>query len=432
MGKITRYEGFDVIRADIQRFQSRQGESGFSLIELAIIMVIVGLLVASSLSTFDAYQKRTALNSTLEKRNNIEIALGRFVAENGRLPCPANPALAITEAASGIENCRPQNLAYPTLSAVSCIGHCRIEGARHGFTGENGVPEVPGTQGDRILRGVVPYKTLGLALWEAYDGWGTMMTYAVTEVLASSYLVTNVNPPPWGKILMQREKYGAIDLAVWDNVTETDISAPNPEAPGKISKSWAFVLLSHGPDTRGGWTVNGAQAVPCTGQGRDLVNCDAQSKVFIEPSYIVNVKGDRFYDDAMLTTSYVTSADKWYYSMAGAIRNKEGKLGIDIEDPQESLDVLGSTRVDAARSNQFCNVDGSMCFEAGIIGGAGLNCGAGGLMRGIEENHQLCANEIALGSISPGVCPGGTFLVGFCADGSMLCRSPLGAEPVCP
>lgn len=405
-------------------------EAGFSLIELAMLMVIVGLLVASALSTFDAYQKRTALNTTIEKRNNIEIALGRFLADNGRLPCPANPALPVTDSDSGVENCRPGGFAYPVLTPPTCTGHCRIEGARKPFAGLNGVAPAPGVQKDRILRGVVPYKTLGLALWEAYDGWGSMMTYAVTELLASDELVSPATPAPWGRINYNLA-YGAIDLARWDSVTSTDTSAPNPNV-GDLSNSWPFVIVSHGPDRRGGWTVNGAIAIPCAGQGRDLVNCNAQSARFIEPSYIVTVPGATFYDDAMLTTTYVSSADKWYYSGVGAIRNKEGKVGIDVEDPQFSLDVAGGARVQNMRASTFCNQDGTVCFDPDIIGGSGVNCGPGGMMRGIEFNAALCAAQVSLGGITPGTCPGGTFLIGFCPDGSMLCRAPAGAEPVCP
>lgn len=419
-----------MIRVQKLECKSRSREAGFSLIELAILMVIVGLLVATALSTFDAYQKRTALNTTIEKRNNIEIALGRFLADNGRLPCPADPALPVTDSDSGIENCRPGGLAYPTLTPPSCTGHCRIEGARKPFPGLNGVAATPGVEKDRILRGVVPYKTLGLALWEAYDGWGSMMTYAVTELLASSFLVSATTPAPWGRINFNLA-YGAIDLARWDSATSTDTSAPNPNV-SDLSNSWPFVMVSHGPDRRGGWTVNGSIAIPCAGQGRDLVNCDAQSPRFIEPSYIVTVPGATFYDDAMLTTTYVSSADKWYYSGVGAIRNKEGKVGIDIEDPQFSLHIDGSMRVQNMRANTFCTVDGSVCFDPDIIGGSGVNCGPGGMMRGIEFNTALCAAEVSLGSITPGNCPGGTFLIGFCPDGSLLCRAPSGAEPVCP
>jgi len=419
-----------MIRNQTRACKTGSNDAGFSLIELAILLVIVSLLVATALSTFDAYQKRTALNTTIEKRNNIEIALGRFLADNGRLPCPADPALPATHANSGVENCRPGGLAYPNLSPASCIGHCRIEGARKPFPGLNGVPATPGVQKDRLLRGVVPYKTLGLALWEAYDGWGSMMTYTVTELLASSFLVTATTPPPSGRINFNLN-YGAIDLARWDKASETDVSAPNPNV-NDLSNSWPFVIVSHGPDRRGGWSVNGTIPIPCSGEGRDLVNCDPQSPRFIEPNYTVTVPGPRFYDDAMLTTSYVTSADKWYYSGVGAIRNKEGKVGIDVEDPQFSLHVDGNIRVENMRASTFCTLDGSVCFDPDIIGGSGVNCGPGGMMRGIAFNDALCAAEVNLGSIAPGDCPNGTFLVGFCDDGSRLCRAPAGAEPTCP
>lgn len=431
--------GLGMIRA-IKSIQSQSGEAGFSLIELAILMVIAGLLVSSALSTFDTYQKRTALNSTIEKRNNIEIALGRFVAEYGRLPCPANAALAVTDSNSGIENCRPGGLAYPDLSPSDCSGHCRIEGARKYFSTTNGVPETPGLSKDRVLRGVVPYKTLGLALWEAYDGWGTMMTYAVTELLSSSFLLSPDDPPPYGRINFKKDivtgetpgsANGAIDVATWDEALGADDPAPYPGT--QTIFSFPFVIVSHGPDRRGGWTVNGAVAIPCAGEGRDLVNCNPQGSSFVDPAYVVMRAGDLYYDDAVLSYAYVSSSDKWYYSGVGAIRNKEGKVGIDIEDPQTALDVEGSVRVAAARTAKFCDEAGDNCFDPGIIGGStGLSCGTGAFMRGVSDETPDCAVGINLGSITPGVCAPGKFLVGFCVDGSMLCRAPADPEPVCP
>lgn len=425
-----------MIRRKPLTYMAQARDAGFSLIELAILMVIVGLIVATSLSTFDTYQKRTALNSTIEKRNNIEIALGKFVAENGRLPCPADPAQPVTAAEAGIENCRPGGLVYPNLSPPGCVGHCRIEGARKYFETQNGVPETPGLTRDRVLRGIVPYKTLGLALWEAYDGWGSMMTYAVTELVSSSFLLSPTSPPPFGRINFKINKVegeplgsgnGALDVALWDEDSATDEPAPYPGTESIFS--WPFVIVSHGPDRRGGWTVNGAIGVPCAGEGRDLVNCDPTSATFIEPSYTVSVPGPLFYDDATLATSYTTAADKWYYSGIGAIRNKEGKIGIDIEDPQESLDIEGSARMAAARASQFCNEVGGNCFEPRIIGGTGLNCGTGGMIWAIENNTRRCATGVV--DIPAAECPSGTFLVGFCADGNLLCRAPTAPEPVC-
>lgn len=426
----------------------KQSAAGFSLIELAIIMTIAGLMVASALSTFDAYTKRKAFNTTEERINNIQLSFGRFVAEYGRLPCPADPTLPATHADAGKENCRPGGLVYPTLSPDGCNGHCRIQGARQQFGNldssaypTNGVPVAPGLEHDRVLRGVVPYKTLGLALREGYDGWGTMMTYAVTELLSSSYLVSNDESPPWGTINYEK-RYGAISIRVWDAEDEVDENVPytyeitidedtGEATPVGALDSWPFVLLSHGPDTKGGWTVGGTQAVPCTGQGRDIRNCDPESASFVTPEHIVTVRGDRFYDDAAVMTDYVVISDKWFYSGIKTIQSRQSYIGINNEDPLYPLDVTGDMKVGKARANRYCNAEGENCFNPGIIGGStGIRCN-GGAMRGIQNNDAACDASINLGSITVGRCSPGSFLVGFCPDGSKMCRPFGGAQPTC-
>lgn len=409
-------------------------QKGFSLIELAIVMTITGLLVASALSTYDSYTKRKAYNSTIEKRNNIQIAFGRFVSEYGRLPCPADPALPATHPDAGKENCRPGGLVYPTLSDPGCEGHCRIQGARQIFGAlpsnppTNGVAVMPGVERDRLLRGVVPYKTLGLALREAYDGWGSMLTYVVTELLSSSHLLSDAEPPPFGRI-NYNEVYGAISLRVWDKDISDDENVPH--AKGGLN-GWPFVVISHGPDTKGAWTISGTLAVPCTGAGRDVTNCEPDSATFIEPSHIVTVEGPLFYDDPMLMTDYVTAADKWFYSGIKTIQNKSVKVGINKEFPEYPLDVDGDMRSERARANRFCNLEGGECFNPSVIGSfTGISCG-GAAMLGVINNGPSCDAKINLGTITVGSCPNGHYLVGFCADGSKMCRPFGGPQPTCP
>ena len=417
--------------------------SGFSLIELAIVMTIAGLMVATALSTFDSYTKRKAFNSTKEKLNNIQLSFGRFVAEYGRLPCPADPTLPASHPDAGKENCRPGGLAYPTLSPPSCMGHCRIQGARQHFGTlnpleypTNGVAVMPGVEKDRLLRGVVPYKTLGLALREGYDGWGTMMTYVVTELLSSSYIVSNAESPPYGMINYEK-KYGAISLNVWSDSIEDDENVPfttsiNPDGSVNAElNGWPFVLISHGPDTKGGWTVGGTQAVPCAGEGRDVTNCESDSARFVMPEHIVTVKGDLFYDDAAVMTDYVTIADKWYYSGIKTIQSRQSYIGINNEDPLYPLDVAGDAKVSTAKANRYCNEDGEKCFNPGLIGSiTGTSCG-GGPMLGVKNNDAACDAKISLGSITVGRCSSGSYLVGFCPDGSKMCRVFGGPQPTC-
>ncbi|MFN7113943.1 MAG: prepilin-type N-terminal cleavage/methylation domain-containing protein [Alphaproteobacteria bacterium] len=511
--------------------------AGFSLIELAIVMTIVGLFVATASQTYRLYTKRTALNSSLEKKNNIEIALGKFMSVNGRLPCPADPALPVGDVNAGRENCRPNNVAYPTLACNATNSLCRIEGARGfvfpapGTTVQGTVPPNPGPE--RVLRGGIPYVTLGLSPRDAYDGWGSMFTYAVTEMLASSFflsqggttnncievcnkvsenasltlnagagrILTDVIYASYGNgtgtcgtsfttgtchasvsvdrirtrfqgkvsdsyaasnanfgdpcsgtlknlaVIMRaceatasvsfNEANGAIDHRRWDEGSGTDIRRRNPnvEVGGvQAFDSWMLAVVSHGPDRKGGWNAQGSMPIPCTGQGRDVINCTMSSATFIDPTYVSTTPGPTFYDDAFVSTSPIRESDKWHFSTIAAIRNKEGTMvGIGTDSPGTALDVNGAVRAMDAESTAYCNNAGGNCFEARVIGGSGIGC-TGGWMKGIVNGQAVCETKIDTTQIVTGVgsCAPGSYLQGFCSDGSRICKVPGNPDPVCP
>lgn len=520
--------------------QRGKSNAGFSLIELAILMTIVGLFVATVSQTYRLYTKRTAMNTTLEKKNNIEIALGKFMSLNGRLPCPADPALAVGAANAGRENCRPNNVAYPALACSTTNSLCRIEGAR-GFVfpaaGTTVLGTVPANSGlERVLRGGIPYVTLGLSPRDAYDGWGSMFTYAVSEMLSSHYFLSqsnttqncvtvcgetglgggslnlNANPTGSGRVFTDviyasygtptgscgtgfttnpachsaisidktregwqgrasrnwsfgstygtpcagnkklavimraceatasvtfNEANGAIDHRRWDEASGTDIRRRNPnvEVSGvKAFDSWMLAVVSHGPDRKGGWNSQGRLVIPCTGLGRDVMNCTMNSPSFIDESYVSSTPGPTFYDDAVVSTSPIRESDKWHFSTVGSIRNKEGTLvGIGTDTPGTALDVNGGVRVLDSQATTFCLQNGNSCFEPRVIGGAGIRC-EGGWMRGISSNQAVCETRVTTTQITSGVgnCASGSYLVGFCNNGARLCKTIGGAQPVCP
>ncbi len=128
-------------RNDRRTRPSRQrsfGCSGFTLVELAIVLVIVALLSGGLLLGISA-QRNVAENAGAQRQlENIREALLGFAMANGRLPCPADPALTSADATVGTED-RP-NVSSPC---------------------------------DRIY-GVVPWVTLGLP---EFDPWGRRFTY---------------------------------------------------------------------------------------------------------------------------------------------------------------------------------------------------------------------------------------------------------------
>jgi prepilin-type N-terminal cleavage/methylation domain-containing protein len=118
---------------------------GFSLLEMAIVLVIVGLLLGGLLGSVGALQQRQRLAQTQAQLDEIRDALVAFAAVNGRLPCPADPATPNTTPGAGLERA-------PT--AAGCTG---------------------GTSG------VLPWATLSLS---ESDAWGRRFSYRVSAAFA--------------------------------------------------------------------------------------------------------------------------------------------------------------------------------------------------------------------------------------------------------
>lgn len=117
---------------------------GFTLAELAVVLVIVALLIGGMILPLSAQQDLRAQQETQKTLADIQEALLGFAATNGRLPCPASPA------ATGVEN---------PAGGGACVNPL------DGF--------VPG-----ITLGVQPVDAQGYAI----DAWGQRIRYAVSTL----------------------------------------------------------------------------------------------------------------------------------------------------------------------------------------------------------------------------------------------------------
>lgn len=88
-------------------------DNGFSLIELAIVLVIVGFLSSSLLGSLQARQRIGDDQRIAERLQEIVDSLYGFAATQGRLPCPAPPQLASDIAEAGFEDCRLEHGVMP-------------------------------------------------------------------------------------------------------------------------------------------------------------------------------------------------------------------------------------------------------------------------------------------------------------------------------
>lgn len=124
---------------------------GFTLVELAIVLVIVALLSGGLMMTVSAQMDSIASSETQRRLNDARDALLGFAAANGRLPCPAAPGTSGVELPAGGGTCsNPWDGFLPAITL-----------------------------------GLTPTNDNGYAV----DGWGNPIRYAVTTV--SHALCTN-------------------------------------------------------------------------------------------------------------------------------------------------------------------------------------------------------------------------------------------------
>jgi len=72
----------------------RKNISGFTLIELAIVLVIVGVLMGSFIGSLASRIETTQRNNAKNQLEDIKMAILGFAAAEGKLPCPATTVSA--------------------------------------------------------------------------------------------------------------------------------------------------------------------------------------------------------------------------------------------------------------------------------------------------------------------------------------------------
>lgn len=144
------------------------GNKGFTLIELAIIIAIAGVMLAAAATAALSIIETSRRLKTQETLNKIAELVDFYALRNNRLPCPANAADAPASANFGFE---------------------------HGSAGGSVTPQNCTTDPAR-WDGVVPFRTLGLPEDLRYDGWGRLITYAISPAFSQNPQNENMNVHP--------------------------------------------------------------------------------------------------------------------------------------------------------------------------------------------------------------------------------------------
>lgn len=181
-------------------------QAGFTLIEIAVVLVIVGMLVGSFIGSINSRIETTRRESALKQLEDIKIALLGFAGALGRLPCPT------TTTGGGV--------AQPQAGGVCTLSHGFVPGRTLGINGKY--------NRDNLL----------------VDSWGNPIRYSVTTANTSAF----TKPAGAGNGGIQDTGMAVLspDLIICDGDSSSATDCTG--GPDKLVDTAPFVLLSLGKD----------------------------------------------------------------------------------------------------------------------------------------------------------------------------------------
>ncbi len=400
------------------KYKSNVGEAGFTLVEIAMVLLISGMFIAAGAQFLKSYTQNAKYEKTIDHVKEIQETLYEYYIREGGYPCPADPSLRPNEAGYGESACR--SVANFNANRADCTGV--PAGIACPDPATSGARDVDGDGvSDIVLIGALPFRTLAEYLdnidgniqtttfreVHKKDGFGHLFTYAVTESM------TTVNPE--NSVLTPARPYdGAI--AVED---ENGLSLTDPYGAAH------YVIFSHGDNGRGGYTDRGAMVADCIimdltdpmnpvpmpspipspapglGGGLDLEleNCNFENAIFLKGIRSTADNSD-YYDD-MLFFKVSESAPVWQISLRSEdnesriYNTNEGSAGIGLVNapPSEKLHVIGNVLGEGdVLAEEYCDGVSNTCLDPNDLGGTGSTCPSGQAAYGISEGKLLCTD----------------------------------------
>lgn len=224
---------------------------GFTLVEMAMVLMIVGLLLGGLIIPLSAQMEQRRATETQKSLEEIREALVGYAVINGQLPCPADPTIPTGGANAGT----------PRAGTPPC-------------TGANST-------------GVVPWVTLGVS---ETDAWGNRFTYRITPdfadaIAAPTYGCAPTTPPANASFaLCSPGTLNVLDAAGGANVA---LNVP-------------AVVISHGKNSGGAYTQTGTQ-VPASANADEQENSDGD----VDTNYVSHTPTGGFDDQVTWVSNNV-------------------------------------------------------------------------------------------------------------------------------
>jgi len=400
----------------MRRTLDRQ-QSGYTLVELSIVMTVSAIILGAAVLSVHLYRKAQARNETINNISMVAAALNTYLIQTGSYPCPAAIDVPRSDPQYGIAgDCTDKAVDTGSCGGGKGHGYCVQQSDRQdtkpptGWTG-------------RVRRGAVPFRTLGIPEFSSIDGYNDRLEYAVTEALAV--------PGTYN------QRGGVIDI---QDGNGNPLVTPLPGATGGTTH---YAIISNGPDRTGAYTFDtGALVHPCPALSStlDAANCqisDPQAGTSLPPAVYnaasyAEAKGKHHFDDMVF----------YYSSVQSPVWRVGGSLGLDIVDPVQAgdkpadgkigigvntgtsglpvaLQVNGNVRAqDNINANQLCAAGSQAnCSAAAPLTST---CPPGQVATGFNAGHVTCVKDLRV------VCPAGQFMTGIDDGGNILCTAAVG------
>lgn len=301
---------------------------GFTLIEMAVVVLLAGILLSFGVAMLSAHLDNTAHALTAKRQEALRDALVAYLLQNKRLPCPDDPAASAP------------NIAFDG-----------IEDRANATAGPPPVPNVA-TSCARSF-GTVPYLTLGLTREAAQDGWNNLLSYHVSTTPYNLAVTGSFNAG----------SRGAVSVS-----TRT-----NAGALSAVTTTAAAILISHGKNGLGAYTIRGSRNSLPTAID-ELENTDGNS-VYVRRDLSDNtaMAGGAF-DDVLMVLAIEDVLGKALQYRAVRSFDEEAAVALaDLSDIKSAL--IGY----AMRNFNLPYADSDNSGHAGCPGGAAANDGVADL-----------------------------------------------------
>ena len=344
---------------------------GFSLMELAISLLIISLMTGLCLQIWTHPHASTCSRSTPDELAAMQNAIDQFVATHGRYPLPSSRRVGTADPAYGREASGPF---------------------------DSSIVRVP--QALPVLIGALPHVTLNLPTELASDCWGNKFTYAVTQSFTTTAgYSSSANS---GGIVL---RYGALAGA-----QELDSHA-------------AYAIISHGPDALGASAANySGPEIQCNNVAADITqlridkeNCDTTNAIFHLSAVNTNIT-NQYFDDYVVVANRITppndcasSTVTWGGNCSGSALLTLAGLSVNVTNTTPGYTGLAvSTCTNGVRNTLgVCLPVGACIYNSPRDGSpqAVLTLTSMNYGTGICKIYKCCAGAVSVSPLWPCLLP---------------------------